>query len=86
MIGSVRVRQTAYETASLPVSTDPLLSMFSEQRVALADAQGSSDLLGVDDAAKIVCASDDTCCFPISSLLVILSNYDAIICKQVQII
>ena len=33
------------------------------QRVTLADAQGSADLLGDDDAAQIIDPADNTCCF-----------------------
>ena len=48
--------------------------------------KGSADLLGNDDTAKVVHASDNASCFHIYSLLLNATNYDAIICKQAEII
>ena len=40
-----------------------------QQRVALPDPHSPSDLLGDDDPAEVVDASDDTCCFHSRMLL-----------------
>ena len=52
----------------------------------LPDAEGTADLLGDHDAAEVIDPADDTGCFHISSLLVMLSNHDASICKKEMII
>ena len=57
-----------------------------QQGVALTAAQGSSDFFGDDDAAEIIDPSNNACSFHIYSLLVMLSNYDASICKDRRII
>ena len=56
-----------------------------QQRVSLPDAECAADLLGNDDAAEVIHPADNACSFHIFPLLVI-ANYDAIICKTKRII